>query len=137
MNKLQNYLGIDVGDARIGLALANSIAKIPSPYAVLPNGPGIFEEIKKIISQEDINQVIVGLPRDQQGLETGQSIRSRDFGDKLVRHTSAPIVLADESLSSIRATVQKVYRGTSKKHLDDVAACYILEEFFNHQEAGQ
>lgn len=124
-------LGIDLGDARVGLALAHSIARIPRPYAILDNDENLMDKITDIIDQERIQAVVVGLPRDNEGKETAQSQKSRDFLSELTKSTSVSLELADESLSSVRAE-QSRYSGTSDKYLDDVAACYILEEFFGN-----
>ena len=68
----------------------------------------------------------------EDGEETEQSKISRDFADSLSKKSSVEIVFADESLSSVRAESSQNYRSTSGKYFDDVAACYILEEFFGN-----
>ncbi|MBW3569208.1 Holliday junction resolvase RuvX [Candidatus Parcubacteria bacterium] len=131
MKPVEHYLGIDFGEARIGLALANSIAKLPSPYCVLPNDAEIFKKIESVISAEKIDKLIVGLPRDMSGRETEQSKAVRRFADDLARHTVKPVVFADESLSSVRAADSRGYKKSPSKYQDDVAACYILEEYLS------
>ena len=129
MARVEYYLGIDFGEARIGLALANSVARLPSAYAVLPNDTQIWATLEEIINQERINQLVVGLPRDVGGQETEQSQNTRNFAGELARRSQQPLVMADESLSSVRAASSSRYKPTNAKHQDDIAACYILEEF--------
>lgn len=129
MNSKEHYLGIDFGEARIGLALANSIAKLASPYAVLPNNQEILEKITEIITKEKIDKLVIGLPRDMNGQETKQSESARRFAVRLAEHTGLPLEFADESLSSIRAAENRRHQPSSGKYQDDVAACYILEEY--------
>ena len=131
MDEVSYVLALDVGEARIGAAIGNTLAKIPSPYAVLPNDEDIFSTIKSIINDERIDVIAVGLPRNQQGEETKQSEASRQFARELEARQSAKVVLADESLSSQRAEQSNQYtkKRTSPKYLDDIAACFILEEY--------
>lgn len=131
MKPVEHYLGIDFGETRIGLALANSIAKLPSPYSILPNDAEIFKNLEAVISGEKIDKLVVGLPRDMSGRETEQSKAARRFAGDLARHTSKPLVFADESLSSIRAADSRGYKKSPSKHQDDIAACYILEEYLS------
>jgi putative Holliday junction resolvase len=129
-------LGLDVGDARIGVAVAGSIARLPRPLKQIENNPDVWENIKRIVDQEDAARVVVGLPRGQNGQETEQTQKVREFAKQLQNHIDCPVDFADESLSTVRAgeTLK------NQKHLDisedSVAACYILEEFFNTQGAA-
>ncbi|HEX5797711.1 MAG TPA: Holliday junction resolvase RuvX [Candidatus Saccharimonadales bacterium] len=126
-----NILALDVGDARVGVAIANPIARIPNPLTILANGPKIFHEIQALIREHDVRTVVIGLPRNMKGEETAQTEASRRFADKLEEYTDAELVFADESLSSKRAEEDRSRRGRGPaEHLDDVAACFILEEHF-------
>jgi putative holliday junction resolvase len=128
-------LGLDVGEARIGLAVASSIAKIPRPYKILINASDVFSELNKVISEENIDKVVVGLPRNMSGEETAQTKMIRDFADKLQPQITVPILFADETLSSNRAKeIQKDLKDRpANAPIDDLAACFILEEFFKDQ----
>ena len=131
MNEAKNILALDVGDVRIGVAIANTIARIPNPLAILQNGPKVFLEIESLVREHDISAIVVGLPRNMSGEETGQSEVSRSFADKLKEHISLPMSFADESLSSKHAEQHRSkLKRNPKEPLDDVAACFILEEHF-------
>lgn len=125
MSDVNNILALDVGDARVGVALANSIAKLPSPLAIIDNDRDVWTGLIEIIDKNDVNTVVVGLPRNMEGEETAQSRAVRDFAGKLAEATDKKIVFADESLSSKRAEDH----SPKKKYLDDIAACFILEEY--------
>ncbi len=126
-------LGLDVGSARIGVAVGSRQARMPRPVSIIPHSEGIMDELKELVVQEDVDLIVVGLPRNMDGLETQQSNEIRKFTKKLQNITGIETTFADESLSSVRAEVSEHgYRSTSAdKHLDDIAACLILEEFFN------
>jgi putative holliday junction resolvase len=125
-------LGLDVGEARIGLAIASTIAKLPRPLAIYENNEQVFNRIAETIKNENISLVVVGLPRNMSGQETAQSRFSRQFAEKLAKNTPIKIVFSDESLSSVRAEDLAMKRSRNpKRHLDDEAACFILEEYLN------
>lgn len=131
-SNLINFLSLDVGDARIGVASANSLARIASPVSILDNNEDFFSELDQIIKQENTDKIIIGLPRNMQGEESKQAENVRKFADALSDKINIPIEFADETLSTHRAETEKKYRSTSSsKHNDDIAACYILEEYFN------
>lgn len=129
MTEAFNILALDVGGSRIGVAIANSIARIPNPLTILQNGPKVFHELQALVREHDIKTIVIGLPRNMKGEETEQSKFSRDFADRLKEYVSSRIVFADESLSSKRAEQARLDLGRSPgAPLDDVAACFILEE---------
>lgn len=124
-------LGLDVGEKRIGVAVASLIAKLPRPLQELQASPQVFGQIKELVNQESIELVVVGVPRNLDGAETTQSAQIRAFGVELGKYLTVPIEYADESLSSVRADElnrQGVHKGASR---DSLAACFILEEFLN------
>ena len=128
MNEPKNYLAIDVGEKRIGLAIAGSVAKLPRPLAILPNKDGIFEQIINLAEEESVAKIIVGLPRNMSGEETAQSAFSRRFAADLGKRTDIEIDFADESLSTERVK-GSTYKKDPSGHLDSIAACFILEEY--------
>lgn len=130
MTDVLNILALDVGDARVGVAMANTVARLPSPLAIVDNDEKILENLSAIIEDNQISTIVVGLPRNMQGEETAQSKISRGFTNKLTQITDANIVFADEGLSSKRAAEH----SPDKKHVDDIAACFILEEYLRGSE---
>jgi len=128
--EIKKILALDVGDAHIGVALANTVARIPSPLAILENDLEVYSRIKDLIAEHDISLVVIGLPRNMAGEETVQSKTTRHFVDNLKDYINTKIVFADESLSSKRAEESGQKSPNSPKYLDDIAACFILEEYF-------
>jgi putative Holliday junction resolvase len=124
-------LGLDVGEARIGAALASMIARLPQPLAMIPAGEDAFASIKNLIDTESVSLVVVGLPRDMNGHETEQTAKVRQFTADLEPLIGVPVVFADETLSSVRA--EQLAQHTQFKNVsqDSLAACFILEEFFS------
>lgn len=129
----KNILGIDYGETRIGLAIASDQALLPRPHGILRNDDKIIEEIDQIIRNENVSDVIVGLPRNQSGQETKQTGVVREFAKQLKSRLPVDISFADESLSSRRAeSIRREFKDRKKgEPIDDLAACFILEEFIN------
>lgn len=123
-------LALDVGAARIGVAVASLIARLPRPLDVLQRTDSVFEDIARIAAEERAQSTVIGLPRNQQGEETAQSREVRNFAEQLHHKTGLEIIFADESLSSVRAEqTARTDKKLTGKYLDSIAACYILEEF--------
>lgn len=128
MSEPVNYLAVDAGEKRIGLAVANSVAKLPRPLAVLFNDKDIYKKITEIAQNENISKIIVGLPRNMSGEETAQSKFSRKFAGQLAEESALEVVFADESLSTERVN-NSTYKKDPSGYVDSVAACFILEEY--------
>ena len=130
-------MALDVGEKRIGVALASAVARLASPYATLENTTGVWEEIESIISREAVDTVVVGLPRNLSGQETQQTHYARNFANKLAGVCDANIVLQDEALTSKQAERELRDRGGDykKSDIDALAATYILEDYLGTIEA--
>ncbi|MGI9027447.1 MAG: Holliday junction resolvase RuvX [Candidatus Saccharimonadales bacterium] len=123
-------LGLDVGDKRIGVAVASAIARLPQPLDMIASGDGALQQITAIITQENITLLVIGLPRNMKGEETAQSAKIRNFATELSTVTPVPIAFADESLSSVRADDLGRHNTFKNVSSDSLAACFILEEYF-------
>jgi putative Holliday junction resolvase len=116
-------LGIDYGDKRIGLAIAESGSRATAPFRILENNKNLFIELKNIIKEEIIEKVIVGLPLSLKNQETEQTQKVKEFINQLKQRIELPIEIFDERLTS------KIYRKLGKRRIDDLAAMNILESY--------
>ncbi|GAC1392379.1 MAG: Holliday junction resolvase RuvX [Candidatus Saccharimonadales bacterium] len=131
MEAVKKYLAIDFGNARIGLAMTNSIARMPSPFKTLQNSEHVKDEIISIIKTENIDVLVVGLPRNLSGQDTHQTEIVRAFGTELLTLTSLPLYYQDEALTSKKAESELNLRGRqfTSADIDALSAVYILEDF--------
>lgn len=127
---ITNYLALDIGRARIGLALANNIARIASPLTFINNDEQVVESLGTIIREHDVQQLVVGLPRGLNGQETEQTEYVTDFCKQL-EITGLPIALQDEAVTSVKAEQELAARGEpyEKGDIDSLSAVYILEDY--------
>ena len=131
-----NLLAIDVGERRVGVAIANSLARLSSPLTTLINNDNLHELIKELVEKNNITELVIGLPRNLNGYDTKQTEYVRNFSKQL-ENLNLPIYLEDEALSSVRAKdmLEKSKKNYSKADVDSQAACYILDDFMlNHSE---
>jgi putative Holliday junction resolvase len=134
MDQQSSYLSLDVGKSRIGIAIADSIAKLPSPLKTIDFNGHSIEAINSIIKEHNVAKLIVGLPRGLNGQETEQTTWLRQFYEKLKSSVKIETHLQDEALSSVRAKDELDKRGNAytKEDIDSLAATYILEDFLNN-----
>lgn len=132
-----SILGVDAGEKRVGVAIANVIARLPRPYTTLPNDEQLLLSLKKIAQDEDVGLIVLGLPRNLEGEETGQTAWVREFAESL-KAVELPIVFHDEALSSKAAEEELLARGKSyaKVDIDALAAAYILADYLESQKGA-
>jgi len=119
----RKFLGIDYGDKRIGLALAEN--KGPAlPFKVILNDNNLIDNIKKIIAEESISDIVVGLPHSFSGQGNERLRLTENFVSKLKKSLDINIDTIDEQLTS------KLYEkmGVSSE-IDKHAATAILETY--------
>jgi len=122
-------LAFDYGEKRVGVAVAHSIARFPRPLVTLANGDALYEEIAKIIQNENAKRLVVGLPRNMDGSLGQQTERCEAFGTALAALFDMPVEYVDETLSSVSAETFMGSLNGKSMGLDAVAAAVILERY--------
>ncbi len=127
----KTVIALDVGTKRIGVARANTIARLPEPLSTLIVSPRIHQDIAELVQQLDAAEIVVGLPRDVHGGETAQTAQVRGFVDELKQICDVPIYFQDESLTSVKAEeiLDQRKKGYNKADVDALAATFILEDY--------
>lgn len=126
-------LALDVGAARIGLALAGRASRLAAPYKTIANTPDSIEQLRTICQQEDVQAVVIGLPRGMSGQETAQTVAVRAYGAQLAAALPVAVAWQDEALTSVKAEEELTRRGKPyrKEDIDALAATYILEDYLH------
>lgn len=122
-------MALDVGDKRIGVALAHKIARLSHPFLTLPHTETILADIQALIVREQVGAVVVGLPRGMDGGYTEQTRSAEAFKNELEKAVTVPVYLADETLTSVQAEAELKGKNHTKSDIDALAACYILDSF--------
>jgi len=131
-------LGLDVGDKRIGVALSDPDGILASPFTIINRQDESLdmEAIAGIISQHQVKQVIVGLPRSMDGSLGKQAEKVKAFTEKLSGHTHIPVEFRDERLTTILAKhlIRETGRRAKRKVQDDaIAAALILQSYLDEE----
>ena len=127
----KNYLGLDIGEKRTGIALADDGVRIAIPLDTLDMTSVDFRKaIAELIVQNNISIIVVGYPRNQSGEATHQT----EFVERTIQvleDLDAEIKFQDESLTSVIAEQRLSKRGqiVSKEAIDAEAASIILQDY--------
>jgi len=131
------FLGLDVGDRRIGVAVSDPTRSLARPVEVYRRRsvPADVRHILDLVHEYDAGGVIVGLPKNMNGTEGPQAEKTRDFADALA-YRGLTIHLWDERLSTVEAArrlSEQRRRGRSlRDRLDSEAAAVILQTYLDH-----
>ncbi len=130
----RHYLALDVGEKRIGVALADDLVKIAIAYDTIEVDGTEIDQIQNLVSSESITTIIVGYPRNQSGEVTKQTASVEAFADKLVSF-GLPIEFQDESVTSVQAEslLKAQKRPYTKGDVDALAASLILQDYLEQQ----
>lgn len=126
--KQGRIIGIDWGARRVGVAISDESRQMVFVRPVIDDGK-VLQEIAKIISDEKVVGIVLGLPLRTDGGESETTKSVRNFANDLSQIVNIPICFIDETLSSISAqeTMGKVRQSDIKKKLDSESARLILE----------
>lgn len=104
-------MALDVGAVRIGLALASSEARLPSPFRTIIRDDSCIKVIRQLIEENNVGTIVIGLPRNLEGNSTSQTDEITRFATQLKQVVSVPIIFQDEALTSIKAKQELIDRG--------------------------
>ena len=131
-------LGLDVGEIRVGVALADDTTGVIIAHQALVRAKGGAEkELLKIINERGISIVVAGLPLGINGEHTPQCDKVISFCNRLTKRSSITIHYVDEFLTSEEAKQRSGISGKKERELrqkgvlDSEAASIILQSFFS------
>ena len=101
------YLALDLGTKTLGLAISDKLGIIASPYKVLRYDDinKLIDELLVIIEKENVDELVLGLPKNMNNSLGIASERSLNFKTILETKCSLPIHLVDERLSTMEAKI--------------------------------
>lgn len=129
-------LGLDLGDARIGVAISDPDRILALPFGTLTAGaPQDVKAIAAIVADNDISQVVVGHPLSLSGAAGPQARKSEAFAGVLREALSIPVSLHDERMSTVEAEKALAAAGTKgrrrRRVVDASAATVLLQGFLD------
>ncbi|NLC67874.1 MAG: Holliday junction resolvase RuvX [Clostridiaceae bacterium] len=132
-------MGIDYGDARIGIAISDPFGWTAQPVETIKWKNNIIypvERIRNLVEKYDVKKIIVGYPRNMNGTLGQRAIKTDRFIEYLAAAAGdLEIIKWDERLSTVAAN--KILNETGvksarkKKTIDLIAATYILQGYLD------
>ena len=130
-------MGVDYGDARTGIAVSDLLCSIVGSTTVIHsrNDEKTIAKICELIQQNQVGEIVLGLPKNMNGTEGPRAELCREFAKKLEEATGLPVTMWDERRTTVEAhniLSQHNYHGKRRKDtVDAVAASLILEGYLN------
>ena len=131
------FLGLDVGDRRIGVAFGDADVRIATPVEVIVRGN--FEQdvlrLGECVRRYAAEHLIVGLPRNMDGTHGDQANGVIAYAERVAPALNLPVTFWDERLSTVEATSRIQATGArgkkSRRKLDAIAATVILQDYLD------
>ena len=123
-----------MGEKRIGVALSDPQGILASPLVIINSSDeeADIKAILDIVQQNQVGQIIVGLPRSMDGSIGRQAEKAKTFAQKLRDSTQVPVDLRDERLSTVSAQrLMRNVRKTDKTQHDAIAAAIVLQSYLD------
>ncbi len=131
------YLGLDLGRASIGLALADDVLRTARPLRTLrrQGERRDLEALRAVADEYEVTRAVLGLPVNMDGSEGPAARLARDFAPRVEEALGVPVELFDERLSTFEAESRLRQRGLSSRRMKDVvdaeAAAVILQDWLD------
>jgi len=133
-------LAVDLGSRRVGVALSDPGRTFARPAGVLQTGPDLWKTLTKLIADEEVDLVVVGLPLNMDGSRGPKAEEALKFRDEIERRTGLESVTWDERLTTVEADGYLREGGLSARKrsakVDEVAAQIILQSYLDARKAA-
>lgn len=126
-------LGLDIGEKRIGVAVADTTTGLAMPLRVM-NAQEVIDNAqlwRMLVQDNEPDLLVCGLPKTMRGATGRQAARIRELAERIAQSCGVPLEFADERLSSAEAKRVLRAQGLSEREMrgkiDSVAASLFLE----------
>lgn len=133
-------LGVDVGKARVGVAVCDREGLLATPVATLARPDADERSFRLLVEEYGAVEIVVGLPLSLSGGDTASTTDAREFAAAVAGWTGVPVRLVDERLSTVSA--QRALRDAGRRTkgsrpvIDQVAAVIILQNALDHERSA-
>ena len=135
---MNRALGIDLGDARVGVATSDDLGMLAHPLETIQvKSGGVLKRILELAKEKAVSTIVVGMPRNMDGTFGPAAEKSREFIEKLKAETTCRVVPWDERLTTVSAQRSLHEAGRkAREHravIDQVAAQILLQCWLDSQ----
>ena len=136
------YLGLDLGTRSLGLSISDLTHTIASTYKTIRYEENdydyLLQELKKIIEQEKIGKLVLGLPKNMNNTIGESAERCLNFKKLLEDNLKVVVEMQDERLTTVEAhnymIEANMYRKKRKQKIDSLAANIILQTYLDRKK---
>lgn len=123
--QVSTILGVDFGEAKVGLAIADTETRMAFAFDILPNDPELWGKLKEIVACEKVEAVVIGMTRHEKDAQSAQ-IKQR-FGEKLAKELGVRVEFQEEMFTTKMAQANLIARGLKNVgRQDDAEAARII-----------
>lgn len=139
-------MGLDFGSRTVGVAVSDSLLITAQGLEIIRRKEEnklrqTLARIEELIEEYEIEEIVLGLPKNMNATEGVRAEITREFQEKLERRTGLPVVLWDERLTTVAAdkTMMEsgVRREKRKDYVDKIAATLILQGYLDRRSLRQ
>lgn len=136
--RMKRLLGLDLGQTRVGFAISDELGLLAHPLETFPgaSAKNLIAHIATIVREKNIEQIVLGLPRNMDGSFGPAAEEALQFAEKLRAVVACPVVTWDERLTTVAANRALREAGrttrTTRGQVDQVAAQMILQGYLDH-----
>ena len=137
-------LGLDLGSKTLGIAISDRTNCIASVYTTIffkdEDYASLINPLKEIIEKEDIDTLVLGLPKNMNNSLGTRAMITLEFKEMLENNLTLPVIMEDERLTSVISNniliSANVSRNKRKKKVDGMAAEIILQGYLDKLKRG-
>jgi putative Holliday junction resolvase len=128
-------MGMDIGDKRIGIALTDKEKKLSIPHSILNNNKDFSGKLSKMLEEESIEKIIIGMPYTLKGEIGPQAKKVLEFVKKNILTMGIEVVYQDERFTSKLEVEQGVKKKKAGGHKDKFSAAIILQGYLDRRSS--
>ncbi len=134
-------IGLDYGTKTVGVALSDALGITAQGVETITRKEEnklrkTLARIEQIISENDVDKIVVGLPKNMNNTEGERAQACRDFAQRLEDRTGLEVILWDERLSTVSANQVLMESGVRRENrkavIDKIAAVFILQGYLDY-----
>ena len=135
-------MGLDFGSKTVGVAISDSLLVTAQGVEIIRRKEEnklrqTLARIEELIVENEVQEIVLGLPKNMNATEGDRVTLTREFKDKLERRTGLPVVMWDERLTTVAADKTMMEAGIRREHrkdyVDMIAATLILQGYLDYR----
>ena len=139
-------MGLDFGSKTVGVAISDSLLITAQGVEIISRKEEnklrrTLARIEELIVEYEVEEIVLGLPKNMNGTEGERAALTREFAEKLERRTGIPVILWDERLTTVAADKAMMEAGIRrekrKDYVDKIAASFILQGYLDSRARSE